>query len=249
MCLFLLRPRRPTVVLRLSRTTMVDMQICADGFCPGNAGAEPAGVSASQCSSNTSQCSSAPLVQLPLVLHITPGDQEQISCKQDAVKDIRRALTKYHQRDSCSGQIRKVTLHSNKVSFFLWVNESVADDAWIAFAKDFAGHKGHVVKLADKQVMSIMQRDEKLKTECEKLASHFSSSNLSAVANLSQIIKESPISRKRSLHGAFLTKALTGANEIAMERIKNKKGKTISKVYEEAEIEDGSDGDEEGTDL
>ena len=58
---------------------------------------------------------------------------------------------------------------------YLWIDDSAGDDAWVAFAKDFATSSGKVVKLADNEVMENMQHDERMKVRCETFGLHFSS--------------------------------------------------------------------------
>ena len=202
----------------------------------------------SPASSNASSISSP---SLPLVIHITPGGHEEFPSKREALNDVRRHFRKFKGHDACIGRIRKVTLHPNKVSLYLWVDDPSPEEPWMSFATDFAAHKGHVVRLGDRQVKMMVAYDQKMKKECEEMSAHFSASNLSAVANLSAILKDSPHSRKRQFHASVLTKGLGAASELVMEKLKTKQAKTLSKVHAEAqsaelEVEHGSDVDAEG---
>ena len=102
----------------------------------------------------------------------------------------------------------------------------------MTFAISFS-QGGKVMALGEHAVKTRLHESQKHRMKCENFARKYAANTVTAVANLSEIVKKAPPNKKRRADAAGLTHALRAATAYCSEVVKTKKGKALDKVVDD----------------
>ena len=140
--------------------------------------------SVSQASSSTSTKKSGVALPMPHCFFIEFDSQGKVACKdqkiyedkRQATFDVKACLQPFLETKVCVGSLRKVTLHRNKRSLYVWVDdatEASVKSLWLPFCKDFATSMGSVTQLSEHAVLVQVQFDAAWKKKVQTLKTIF----------------------------------------------------------------------------